>query len=67
MCIRDRPNSAENLEVRQFSRRVETFVTAGAPTREVLKPSGKGLELFGHVSGTGSISDTTIYGNVDVG
>ncbi|MCK5860587.1 DUF4198 domain-containing protein [Abyssibacter sp.] len=39
------PNSAENLEVRQFSRRVETFVTAGAPTREVLKPSGKGLEL----------------------
>ncbi len=29
--------------------------------------SGKGLELFGHVSGTGSISDTTIYGNVDVG
>ena len=29
--------------------------------------SGRGLDLFGHVSGTGSVSDTTIYGNIDVG
>ncbi|HEY7884060.1 MAG TPA: DUF4198 domain-containing protein, partial [Cellvibrionaceae bacterium] len=39
------PANAKNLQVTEFSRRMETFVTAGAPTEEVLKPSGKGLEL----------------------
>ncbi|WP_111640735.1 DUF4198 domain-containing protein [Marinimicrobium alkaliphilum] len=40
------PENAANLEVTQFSRRIETFVTAGAPTKETLKPSGEGIELL---------------------
>ena len=36
-------------------------------TSGTIAGSGAGLELFGHVSGSGSISDTTIYGNIDVG
>ena len=36
-------------------------------TKGKVTGSGAGRELFGHVSGTGSINDTTIYGNVDVG
>lgn len=40
------PKDAKNLQVTQFSRRMETFVTAGAPTQEVLQTSGKGLELL---------------------
>ena len=29
--------------------------------------SGAGLELFGHVSGSGTISGTTLFGNLDIG
>ncbi len=39
------PKGAKNLEVSQNSRRVETFVTLGAPTQEALKPTNQGLEL----------------------
>ncbi|MCQ3830481.1 DUF4198 domain-containing protein [Microbulbifer elongatus] len=39
------PKDAKDLRVTQSSRRVETFVTAGAPTSDVLKPEGVGLEL----------------------
>jgi hypothetical protein len=39
------PKNAKNLEVSQFSRRLETFVTAGEPTDKVFKPTKKGLEL----------------------
>ena len=37
------PAAAEKLEVQQMQRRVETFVSVGAPTE--LKGSGRGLEL----------------------
>ncbi|MFA5495363.1 MAG: DUF4198 domain-containing protein [Porticoccaceae bacterium] len=39
------PKDAKNLEVSYNWRRIETFVTAGAPTDTVLKPDNKGLEL----------------------
>lgn len=39
------PKDAKNLEVTQTSRRLETFVTLGAPTKESLKPTNQGLEL----------------------
>lgn len=39
------PKKAKNLQISQSSRRMETFVTAGSPSTEVLKPSGEGLEL----------------------
>lgn len=39
------PDNATNLEVTQFSRRIETFVTAGAPTESALDPNGEGIEL----------------------
>jgi uncharacterized GH25 family protein len=39
------PKDAKNLEVTQTSRRVETFVTLGAPTKLSLKPTNQGLEL----------------------
>lgn len=39
------PKDAKNLEVTQASRRVETFVTLGAPTNSSLKPTNQGLEL----------------------
>lgn len=39
------PKKAKNLEVSQTSRRMETFVTAGEPSTEALKPSNQGLEL----------------------
>ena len=39
------PKDAKNLQVTQSASRVETFVTSGAPTTDVLKPTGKGLEL----------------------
>jgi hypothetical protein len=38
------PAGAETMTSQSFSR-VETYVTRGAPTREALKPTGKGLEL----------------------
>ncbi|AQT59956.1 ABC transporter permease [Cellvibrio mixtus] len=40
------PKKAKNLEVSQFSRRMETFVTSGSPTNTVLAPSKQGLELL---------------------
>lgn len=39
------PKNAKELRVSQSSRRIETFVTAGAPSDAVLKPQGIGLEL----------------------
>lgn len=39
------PASAANLRVTASQRRMEVFVTSGGPTREVLAPSGKGLEM----------------------
>ncbi|RUO37994.1 DUF4198 domain-containing protein [Aliidiomarina taiwanensis] len=42
------PKSADNLVVSNVYRRIETFVTAGAPSREVLQPSGHGIELIPH-------------------
>ncbi|HEU4485805.1 MAG TPA: DUF4198 domain-containing protein [Povalibacter sp.] len=39
------PAGAQNLEVSESNGRVETFVTAGKPTTESLKPTGVGLEL----------------------
>lgn len=39
------PKKAKNLEVSQFSRRLETYVTSGEPTDTVFKPTNQGLEL----------------------
>lgn len=39
------PKDAKNLEVTQSSRRVETFITVGAPSKGALKPTNQGLEL----------------------
>ncbi|MCK7597538.1 DUF4198 domain-containing protein [Microbulbifer sp. CAU 1566] len=39
------PKNAKELRVTQSSRRIETFVTLGAPSDAVLKPQGVGLEL----------------------
>ena len=39
------PADAKNLQVSEAAGRVETFVTAGKPTTEVLKPTNFGLEL----------------------
>lgn len=39
------PLGAKNVRISESHRRMETFVTAGKPTREALAPSGKGLEL----------------------
>lgn len=39
------PKNAKKLEVSEFSRRIETFMTLGSPTIGVFKPSQKGLEL----------------------
>lgn len=39
------PKKAKNLEVAEFSRRMETFVTSGSPTDTLFKPTKKGLEL----------------------
>ncbi|QJD68383.1 DUF4198 domain-containing protein [Xanthomonas campestris pv. badrii] len=39
------PKNAQDLQVSQSLSRVETFVTRGAPTTTVFKPSGKGIEL----------------------
>lgn len=39
------PKEATDVNVSSNSRRVETFVTAGAPTTAALKVTGKGLEL----------------------
>lgn len=39
------PAKASKVEVSESSSRVESFITVGAPTATVLKPSGHGLEL----------------------
>lgn len=39
------PANAQELTVSESSRRIETFVTAGAPSMQALTPSGVGLEL----------------------
>lgn len=39
------PENAKNLKVEYSSRRIETFVTAGAPSKSVFEPTGTGLEL----------------------
>lgn len=39
------PQDAQNLTVIESASRVETYVTLGAPTSGVNKPTGKGLEL----------------------
>ena len=39
------PEKADKLRIMQSSRRMETFVTLGAPTTETLKPTNTGLEL----------------------
>jgi len=38
-------SKAEDLVASAMTRRMETFVTAGRPTTETLKPTGRGLEL----------------------
>ena len=40
------PQNAKDLRVMQTSRRVETFVTLGAPSTDVFTPSNQGLELI---------------------
>lgn len=39
------PADAKDLQVSEFLRRIETFVTAGAPTKDVFKPATTGLSL----------------------
>lgn len=39
------PDKAEGLRVTHSQGRIEAFVTAGRPTAETLRPSGRGLEL----------------------
>ena len=39
------PKDATDVQVTHTIRRVETFVTAGAPNTDALKPTGRGLEL----------------------
>ncbi|MFA5900524.1 MAG: DUF4198 domain-containing protein [Hyphomicrobium sp.] len=39
------PADAKDVTVTEQSRRIETFVTAGKPSKDVFKPTGKGLEL----------------------
>lgn len=39
------PQNADELRVMRSSRRIETFVTVGAPTFDVLESTGEGLEL----------------------
>ena len=43
---KDVPKNAKDLKVTQMLGRIETYVTAGAPSDGALKPSGKGLELL---------------------
>jgi uncharacterized GH25 family protein len=39
------PQNAKNLQVSQYSRRLETFVTSGEPSDNASKVSGKGFEM----------------------
>lgn len=40
------PKQAKDLSISYTSRRIETFVTAGTPTVQALKPTKQGLELL---------------------
>lgn len=42
---KDVPKKAKNLQVTQSSRRMETFLTSGAPTEKVLELTNAGLEM----------------------
>lgn len=41
----DIPEAAEDVRIAQRHNRAETFVTAGAPSRDVLEPTDRGLEM----------------------
>lgn len=43
---KDVPQNAEGLQASFLQSRIETFVTAGKPTQDALKPTGAGLELI---------------------
>ncbi|MGA1798746.1 DUF4198 domain-containing protein [Sphingomonas sp. 4RDLI-65] len=45
LTVADIPANATDVKVTEVSGRNEIFVTAGAPTTTVLKPTGKGLEF----------------------
>ncbi len=45
LTVADIPADATDVKLTETSARNEIFVTAGEPTRTVLKPSGKGLEI----------------------
>ena len=45
LTVADIPANATDVQLTETSSRNEIFVTAGEPTRTVLKPTGKGLEL----------------------
>lgn len=40
------PKDAKEVQISQFSRRLETFVTSGTPDNKALKASNQGLELL---------------------
>lgn len=40
------PDNAQDVKVTEFLRRIETFVTAGAPTQGVFTPAANGLALL---------------------
>ncbi len=39
------PQGATDVQTAQAMTRIETFVSAGEPTRDIFKPTGKGLEM----------------------
>ena len=39
------PDNAENVQITQVSRRIETFITNGQPDFDVIEPQGVGLEM----------------------
>jgi hypothetical protein len=45
LTVADIPADAIDVKLTETSNRNEIFVTAGEPTRTVLKPTGKGLEV----------------------
>ncbi len=45
LTVADIPANATDVKITEVSGRNEIFVTAGAPTTTVLKPTGKGLEF----------------------
>ncbi|WP_174274742.1 DUF4198 domain-containing protein [Sphingomonas bacterium] len=45
IAVKDIPAEATDVKLTEVSMRNEVFVTSGAPTRTVITPTGKGLEL----------------------